>query len=516
MPIPDLNDQIQARLDKLGKLRDLGVEPFPYKFDRTHTSEVLMADKAELLAADEGQGALVRFAGRVVRYNRKGKMCFMHLKDQWGRLQVVCANGEVSAEDYEVVKLTDLGDWIGVEGRVFETHTGEYSIRALKYTFLSKSVRPLPTPKEVVDPTTGEKKVFDAFHNVELRYRQRWNDLTLNDQSREVFRKRVKIIQSIRNYLNDRDYMEIETPVLQPIYGGANARPFTTHHNAAGIPLYMRISPELYLKRALIGGFEKVYEFSRNFRNEGMDKTHNPEFTLLEFYEAYADYNDMMVHFETIYEQACIAANGSTKVNFQGTEIDFKTPWPRITIYDAIKKYAGLDVKALSDDEIKAELAKIHVKLDGEWSRGRSILQLFEHYGEPNLIQPTFVIDFPKESTPLCKRHRTDPDLVEQFEPYCNAWEIGNAYSELNDPVRQREALEEQVERGRAGEDETHPLDENFLNSIEAGMPPTGGIGIGIDRMVMLLTDSPTIRDVILFPLMKPEKTGSEGQDSED
>lgn len=513
MPIPDMNDQIQARLDKLEKIRAAGVNPYPYSFDRTHTSEDLRRDEEGFISG----GQTVRFAGRIVRYNRKGKMCFMHLKDQWGRIQVVASNGNpISAEEYEIVKLSDLGDWVGVEGTCFRTNTGEFSIQVNKYFYLSKAVRPLPTPKEVVDPKTGEKKTFDAFHNVDLRYRQRWNDLTLNDASREVFAKRQKIMRSIRNYLDTREYMEIETPVLQPIYGGANARPFTTHHNAAGIPLYMRISPELYLKRALIGGFERVYEFSRNFRNEGMDRTHNPEFTLLEFYEAYSDYNDMMVHFETIYEQACIAANGSTKCTFQGVELDFKTPWPRITIYDAIKKYADLDVKSMSDAELQAELAKIHVKMDGTFSRGRAVLELFEHYGEPNLIQPTFVIDFPKESTPLCKQHRNDPDLVEQFEPYCNAWEIGNAYSELNDPVRQRECLEEQVERGRAGEDETHPLDENFLNSIEAGMPPTGGVGIGIDRMVMLLTDSPTIRDVIMFPLMKPENQGSSKEKDEE
>lgn len=512
MAIPDMNDQIQARLDKLDKIRAAGVNPFPYSFDRTHTSQELL-DQAETMIES---AEVVRFAGRIVRYNRKGKMCFMHLKDQWGKVQVVAANGDpTTPEDYEIIKLSDLGDWIGVEGVCFRTNTGEFSIKIAQYFYLSKAIRPLPTPKEIVDPATGEKKVFDAFHNVDLRYRQRWNDLTLNDASREVFVKRQKIMRSIRHYLDTREYMEIETPVLQPIYGGANARPFTTHHNAAGIPLYMRISPELYLKRALIGGFERVYEFSRNFRNEGMDRTHNPEFTLLEFYEAYSDYNDMMVHFETIYEQACIAANGSSKCTFQGVELDFTTPWPRITIYDAIKKYADLDVKSMSDDEIKAELDKIHVKMDGVFSRGRAILELFEHYGEPNLIQPTFVIDFPKESTPLCKQHRLDPDLVEQFEPYCNAWEIGNAYSELNDPVKQRECLMEQVERGRAGEDETHPLDENFLNSIEAGMPPTGGVGIGIDRMVMLLTDSPTIRDVIMFPLMKPENQTFKDKDEE-
>jgi lysyl-tRNA synthetase, class II len=501
MPIPDMNDQIQARLDKLERIKEQGVNPYPYKFDFTHSSEEILADKEALAESEE----LIRYAGRVVSFRRKGKMAFMHLKDQYGRLQLVVNKGEIGDDNYEIVKATDIGDYIGVEGKVFKTPAGEYSIRGAVYTFLSKAIRPLPVPKEKVDKETGEKVIFDEFKDHELRYRQRWNDLTLNDKVRDTFRKRTVIMQSIREYLITDKYMEIETPTLQAVYGGASARPFTTHHNAAGIPLFLRISPELYLKRALIGGFERVFEFSRNFRNEGMDKTHNPEFTLLEFYEAYADYNDMMVRFETIYENACIAANGTNQVTFEGRDISFATPWPRITVKDSIKQYASIDVDVLSDDEVKDELKKIHVTMEGEFSKGRAILELFEHYVEDKLIQPTFVIDYPKESTPLCKVHRKDPELVEQFEPYCNGWEIGNAYSELNDPIRQREALEEQVDRGRAGEDETHPLDENFLQAIEAGMPPTGGVGIGIDRMVMLLTDSSTIRDVILFPLMKPE-----------
>jgi lysyl-tRNA synthetase class 2 len=301
----------------------------------------------------------------------------------------------------------------------------------------------------------------------------------------------------------EKGFLEVETPTLQPIYGGANARPFETHHNAADMTLYLRIAPELYLKRCIVGGLDKVFEFTKNFRNEGMDKTHSPEFTSLEFYEAFSDYNDMMLHFEQICERACIAANGTTKIEYQGNEIDFKTPWPRLSVYEAIQKYAGISVKEFSDEQLKEELKKRNVELKGAWSRGRAILALFENTCESSLIQPVIIKDMPRESTPLCKAHRADPELVEQFEPYANGWELGNAYSELNDPVLQRSLFEEQAERGRGGEDETHPMDENFLHAVECGMPPTSGAGIGIDRLVMLLTNQSSIRDVQLFPLMK-------------
>ncbi|HSQ41746.1 MAG TPA: lysine--tRNA ligase [Fibrobacteraceae bacterium] len=497
----DKNDQVEARLAKLPRLRELGVDPYPHSFSVGLDSKQLLEQKDALLA----EGKPVRWAGRVVRYNRKGKMCFMHLKDRAGRLQVVVFSTNVTEMEYEVVKLLDMGDWIGVEGPCMVTQAGEFSIKVQKIVLLSKAVRPLPTPKEKVDKQ-GNKVVFDEFSDVELRYRQRYVDLTLNDNVREVFRKRARIIQSIREYLLEHGYLEVETPTLQPIYGGANARPFTTHHNAADMELYLRVAPELYLKRCIVGGLDRVFEFTKNFRNEGMDRTHSPEFTGLEFYEAFADYNDMMVHFEAIYESACIAANGTTKVNFQGKEIDFKAPWPRLSMYEAIQKYTDMDMEKISDDELKAEIQKRDgAPLEGEWSRGRAVIELFELAVENHLIQPTIIKDMPKESTPLCKRHRLNPDLIEQFEPYANGWELGNAYTELNDPLRQRELLEEQVARGRGGEGETHPMDENFLHSVECGLPPTGGVGFGIDRMVMLLTNQPTIRDVQLFPLMKPE-----------
>ena len=495
----DKNDQVIARLAKLDKLREMGLNPYPHSFSRTHTSKELLQSKSDLLQSEE----VVRFAGRVVRFNRKGKMCFMHLKDRFGRLQVVAA-ANMLQDDYEIVKLIDLGDLIGVEGSMMETQKGEFSVKASKITMLSKVIRPLPIPKEMID-ADGNKTVFHEFKDIDTRYRKRYTDMALNDEVRDVFLKRSKIMQSIREYLISKDFIEVETPTLQPIYGGANARPFTTHHNAADMTLYLRVAPELYLKRCVVGGMEKVFEFSKNFRNEGMDRTHSPEFTGLEFYEAYADYNDMMVHFENIYERACIAANGSTKIQYQGKEIDFKAPWPRLTVNEAIEKYSGLKVEDLSDQEIQVELEKRNAKLDGIWTRGRAILELFEQTAEAHLIQPVFIKDMPKESTPLCKGHRDNPDLIEQFEPYANGWELGNAYTELNDPVRQRALVEEQVNRSRGGEDETHPMDENFLDAIESGLPPTGGVGFGIDRMVMLLTNQQTIRDVQLSPLMKSE-----------
>jgi lysyl-tRNA synthetase, class II len=492
------NEFVKVRLGKLEKMREQGLNPYPYKFSVTCNSSELK-EKAEEFIANNKE---VSWAGRIVRYNRKGKMCFMHLKDAYGRFQVLAVASELSEIEYEVVKSMDIGDWVGTSGTVMKTNSGEYTLQAKKIEIISKAIYPLPIPKEKRDEN-GNVVIFDEFKDIETRYRERYIDLALNDNVREVFRKRMRIIQSIREYMLEKGFLEVETPTLQPIYGGANARPFETHHNAADMTLYLRIAPELYLKRCIVGGFEKVFEFTKNFRNEGMDKNHSPEFSSLEFYEAFSDYNDMMLHFENICERACIAANGTTKIEYQGKEIDFKTPWQRLTLYEAVKKYAGISVESLSDEQLKSELEKKHIELKGSWSKGRAILALFEETCEHELIQPTIIKDMPKESAPLCKAHRTDPDLIEQFEPYINGWEIGNAYSELNDPLLQRKLLEEQVERGRGGEDETHPMDENFLHAIECGMPPTGGVGIGIDRLVMLLTNQATIRDVQLFPLMK-------------
>lgn len=495
------NDQVEARLEKLELLRQKGINPYPYSFPVSHSSAALLAERETLLAEPKP----VAFAGRVVRYNLKGKIAFLHLKDEEGRMQVMFGKEAVGEEGFELVRLTDIGDWLGVEGTMFVTKTGEYSLHAAKVSLLSKAIRPLPVPKEKVED--GRKVVFDEFRDVETRYRQRYVDLALNDKVRETFKKRSRIIRSIRDYLLAHGYLEVETPILQAIYGGANARPFNTHHNALDIPLFLRVSNELYLKRCIVGGFQKVFEFAKNFRNEGIDRTHNPEFTLLEFYEAYADYNDMMVHFENIYAGAALAANGSRIIHFQGKDIDLTPPWPRLTVKEAIRKFAGLEVDALSDEALREELVRAGAEIPKPFLRGMAVKALFEARCEAHLEGPVFIIDHPKESTPLCKAHRSDPSLVEQFEPYINGWEVGNAYSELNDPILQRRLLEDQVERGRGGEDETHPLDEDFLRALEFAMPPTGGVGIGIDRMVMLLTDSPTIKDVLLFPLMKPEFT---------
>ena len=495
----ETNDQVEVRLEKLNKLRALGINPYPYRFALTHDSAALLRDREALIASAQ----VVAFAGRVVRYNLKGKIAFLHLKDGSGRIQAMFGLDAVGEAGFELVKMLDIGDWLGVHGPMFVTRMGEYTVQAQKLELLSKAVRPLPIPKEKYED--GKKIVFDEFTDVETRYRQRYVDLTLNDSVREVFIKRSRILQSIREYLMKDGYLEVETPVLQSIYGGANARPFATHHNALDIPLYLRVSNELYLKRCIVGGFPKVFEFSKDFRNEGIDRTHNPEFTLLEFYQAFADYGDMMKHFESIYAAACTAANGSPRFTFQGKDFDLTPPWPRMTMKEALQKFAGLEVDALSDDALKAELAKGQIDLKGNFLRGLAVKALFEAHCEAKLSGPIFITDFPRECTPLCKVHRGNPTLVEQFEPYINGWEVGNAYSELNDPIVQRRHLEEQVERGRGGEDETHPLDEDFLRALEYGMPPTGGVGIGIDRMVMLLTDSPTIKDVLLFPLMKPE-----------
>jgi lysyl-tRNA synthetase class 2 len=499
----ELSNQLQARADKLEKLRSLGVNPYPYRFDRSHHLSEVLENKDALI---EGETE-ISISGRLVAFRRQGKTAFCNLKEGSERLQLYVSQKIVQPDPYEIFKCLDLGDFIGVEGSLFMTRTGELSLNVKRFEVLCKTVRPLPVPKEkIVD---GEKQIFDQFKNTEQRYRQRYIDLVLNDNVVDVFKKRSLIVKSTREYLEDLGYMEVETPTLQSIYGGASARPFETHHNSLDMKLYLRVSNELFLKRCIIGGLERVYEIVKDFRNEGIDRTHNPEFTQIEFYQAYADYNDMMVHFENIYAKASLAVNGTTKIQYQGQDLDLTPPWERLTMKDAIKKYAGFDVDDKTDAELIDLLKKKGIELEGGFIRGVAISEIFEAYCEEYLIQPVFIIDHPKESTPLCKIHRKDPTLVERFEPYINGWELGNAYSELNDPEMQRHFFQEQVERGRGGEDETHPMDDDFLTALEFGMPPTGGIGLGIDRMVMLLTDQKTIRDVILFPLMREIETSS-------
>lgn len=546
-----LNDQELARRENLRRIRELGVEPFPYKFAFTHRA----GDVRVLGEGKQGEelAALGTFAvaGRVVAYRSSGKTAFLNIQDDHERIQVylrrdddVKETGTLAGQGeaiWPVVKMLDLGDFIGVRGQLMRTKTGELTLQAIGaegFELLAKSLKPLPFPKvEEQKDEAGRvvgRKTFQSslFTDVEARYRQRYADLAVNPDVADVFRLRTAMIQEVRAYLLEHAYLEVETPTLQAIYGGASARPFITHHNALDIPLYLRISNELYLKRLIAGGFDRVFEFVKDFRNEGIDRTHNPEFTQVEFYQAYADYNDMMDHFQAIWQRAAkavlklkarrsalsrgvgaealereIAAiqAGDVPLVYQGRELTtFFGQWERLPVKTALKR-KGVDIDGSTDQDLKDLIAKNHWEMDGVFSRGRAMMLAFEELCEPELWEPAFVMDHPLDSTPLCKVHRQDPTLVERFEPAIAGMEVGNSYSELNDPIVQRRLLEQQVERGRGGEDETHPLDEDFLRAMEYGMPPMGGVGIGMDRMAMLLTDQASIRDVLLFPLQRPE-----------
>jgi lysyl-tRNA synthetase class 2 len=516
------NELIKRRLEELEEIRKLGINPYPHRYELTSNSKDVIESFKDPESDEEKEKqkeVVVSIAGRITAIRKMGKATFCHIKDDKGKIQLYLKKDDIGEDAYKTLKLLDIGDIIGVKGFVFRTRTGEISIHCNEFTLLSKSIFPLPIVKEEVTES-GEKIIHDAFADVELRYRQRYIDLIVNDNVKDVFIKSSGIIKSIKKTLEKYDFFEVETPTLQTIYGGANARPFSTHHNALDIDLYLRISNELFLKRLIVGGFNRVYEFVKDFRNEGIDRTHNPEFTQVEWYQAYGDYNDSMDLFEEVIEQACIAVNGTTKINYQGTELDFKRPWKRIKMTEAIKEATGLDVIELKKDEILSYMNQKEIDFDKKisFSKGLLISELFEAVCEPTLIQPTFVIDHAIESTPLCKplreyspekleEMRKDPEqviFVERFEPYINKWEVGNAYTELNDPILQRNLFEEQVERGRGGEEETHPMDDDFIRAIEVGMPPTTGVGMGVDRIVMLLTNSVNIRDVIFFPLMKP------------
>ena len=519
----EVNELVKSRLNALEEIKKLGINPYPHRFDVTVNSADAVScfkDPADEAEAEEQKKTTVAVAGRIMAIRKMGKASFCHIKDDMGRIQIYIRQNDVGEENYKLFKLLDIGDIIGVHGFVFRTKMGEVSIHANSVTLLTKTIQPLPVVKEEVTES-GEKIVHDAFADVELRYRQRYIDLIVNEGVKETFVKRTKIIQSIKRTLENYNFFEVETPTLQSIYGGANAKPFVTHHNALNLPLYLRISNELYLKRLVVGGFNRVYEFVRDFRNEGIDRTHNPEFTQVEWYQAYGDYFDSMNLFEEVVEQACISVNGSTKAEYQGVEIDFKRPWKRLKMTDAISETCGIDVLNMSKADIIKFMKDKGIEFDPKisHSKGLVISALFEAACEDSLVQPTFVMDHPIDSTPLCKPLREysmqkleemkiDPEqviFVERFEPYINKWELGNSYTELNDPVLQRSLLEQQVERGRGGEEETHPLDEDFLRAIEIGMPPTTGVGLGVDRLVMLLTNSATIRDVLFFPLMRPQ-----------
>ncbi|MEJ2637113.1 MAG: lysine--tRNA ligase [Calditrichia bacterium] len=494
----ELNQLILQRREKLLKLKELGINPYPYKFERTHTS-VEITDNFEVLEEKE-----VSVAGRIMSNRLMGKAAFFHIQDMQGRIQVYLKKDQVGEKAFELYKLLDIGDIVGVTGQVFKTRTGEITVFARELELLNKSLRPLPIVKEKL--VGDEKVVFDPFSDKELRYRQRYVDLIVNPEVRDVFVKRSKIITAIREFLNGRGYLEVETPILQPLYGGATARPFVTHHNALDTKLYLRIANELYLKRLIVGGFDGVYEFAKDFRNEGMDRFHNPEFTQVELYVAYQDYEWMMQLTEEMISAVANKVFGTMKISYQGQEIDLTPPWRRLPLFEGIKEFAGHDVSRMNEEQLKETAEKLGIAVEDSWGSGKIIDEIFGEFVESRIMQPTFIIDYPLEMSPLAKKHRDNSRIVERFEPIIAGKEVGNAFSELNDPLNQRERFEGQMELRAKGDEEAQVLDEDFLRALEYGMPPTAGLGVGIDRLVMLLTDSPSIRDVILFPQMRPEQ----------
>ncbi|OGB61766.1 MAG: lysine--tRNA ligase [Caldithrix sp. RBG_13_44_9] len=495
----ELNQLILQRREKLLKLQEMGINPYPYEFSRTHSSADILADFEKL------QEKEVAVAGRIMSNRLMGKAAFFHIQDMPGKIQIYLKKDEVGEKTFEVYKLLDMGDIVGVNGKVFKTHTGEITIYCQKLELLSKSLRPLPIVKEKVEE--GKKIVYDPFSDKELRYRQRYVDLLVNPEVREVFIKRTRIISAMRQFLNQYDFLEVQTPILQPLYGGAAARPFVTHHNALDMKLYLRIADELYLKRLIVGGFDGVYEFGNDFRNEGIDRFHNPEFTQMELYVAYKDYHWMMEFTEQLISRAAQEVLKTTRIKYQGQEIDLAPPWRRLPLFEGIKKFTGRDLAGLDENKLRREAENLGVSVEDSWGGGKIIDEIFGEFVESKLIQPTFITDYPLEMSPLAKKHRQNPQLVERFEPIIAGKEIGNAFSELNDPIDQRERFEGQMELRAKGDEEAQVLDEDFIRALEHGMPPTAGLGIGIDRLVMLLTDSPSIRDVIFFPHMRPEQS---------
>ena len=504
-----LSEQEIIRREKLTKLKELGINPYPAPLYPVDTTSKDVADHYE-------EGKQVVVAGRLMSLRVQGKASFATLQDSEGTMQLyfnrdeMCPNEDKTLYNEVFKKLLDLGDFIGVEGYLFITKMGEKTVAVKNFTLLSKVLRPLPMPK--VD---AEGKVHDAFTDPEQRYRMRYVDLVVNPQVKEVFLKRTKLFNAMRQFFNDAGYLEVETPVLQAIPGGASARPFITHHNALDIPLYMRIANELYLKRLIVGGFDGVYEFSKNFRNEGMDRTHNPEFTAMEIYVAYKDYHWMMNFTERLLEHCAMAVNGTTKATFGKHEVDFKAPYPRVTMTDAIKQFTGFDITGKTEEELRAFADSIGIAVDETMGKGKLIDEIFGEECEGIFIQPTFITDYPKEMSPLTKEHRDNPDLTERFELMVCGKEIANAYSELNDPIDQRERFEEQLRLSEKGDDEAMFIDQDFLRALEYGMPPTSGLGIGMDRLIMFLTNNESIQEVLFFPQMRPEKKEVELSDDE-
>ena len=483
----EINEQMQVRLDKMHKIEEHGWLPFGHKFEWSHHAADI-AEQFEELSANE---TIVRLAGRVMAIRGHGKTCFMDLMDKSGRIQLYVRKDAIGEENNALIKMMDIGDIVGVSGTVFRTHMGELSIKAVSLEMLSKSLRPLP-----------EK--WHGLKDIEMRYRQRYVDLIVNPEVRDTFVKRSQIIKSVREILDNRDFLEVETPIMHSIAGGAAARPFITYHNALDMQLYMRIAPELYLKRLIVGGMERVYELGRVFRNEGIDIKHNPEFTIVEIYQAFADYKDMMELTETIVSQTAQKVLGTMKITYEGQEIDLTPPWNRMTMIEAVAKYTGQDFTGVTDIEEACKMAAaINVPIEKTYGIGKIINACFEEHVEDKLIQPTFITGHPKEISPLAKSSVENPEITDRFEGFIYAREICNGFTELNDPIDQRERFVKQVEERKAGDDEAHMMDEDFVNALEYGLPPTGGLGIGIDRLVMFLTDSTSIRDVLFFPHMR-------------
>ena len=484
----NINELIKVRRDKLGELRSAGIDPFGQRFDRN-------ADALKIQENfDDLEGSSVKIAGRIMAKRRHGKAGFANLQDLTGNIQLYFRKDDLGEDKYELFKKLDIGDILGIEGEVFRTQKGEISIHVRDLVYLSKSLHPLP-----------EK--WHGLKDVELRYRQRYVDLIVNPEVKEVFIKRSSIIKEMRNYLDERGYLEVETPMMQPIAGGATARPFITHHNALGMDLYLRIAPELYLKRLIVGGLEKVYEINRNFRNEGISTRHNPEFTMLEIYQAYGDFETMMDLAENLIATVVNKINGSLIVEMEGQQIDFTLPWQRISMLEAIEKYTGVNFTSIkSDEEARAAARSLNMEIDDKITRGELINEVFEEFVEQKLIQPTFVYGHPVEISPLAKKNATSPEFTDRFELFIMQREIANAFSELNDPIDQKERFLKQVEKRAQGDSEAHMMDEDYINALEYGMPPAGGMGIGIDRLVMLITGSPSIRDVILFPTLRSKE----------
>ena len=481
----ELHELLKVRRDKLQDLYDLGIDPFGEKFERIHTAKEIF-DRFDVLEEQE-----TKISGRIMSMRTHGKASFADLMDHTGRIQLYFRVNTLGEEQYALLEKLDIGDIVGITGKIFRTRRGEISVEVQEMKFLSKSLRPLPAK-------------WHGLKDVDLRYRQRYVDLIVNPGVREVFETRSKIIQIMRSFLTERGYVEVETPTLHVIAGGASARPFTTHHNTLDMDLYLRIAPELYLKRLLVGGFDRVFEIGKMFRNEGMSTKHNPEFTMCELYMAYGDASDMMSITEELYAHVAQELFGSMKITFQGQEIDLTPPWPRKPMLDAIKEYSGVDLRGLDDEQARLAAKEKGLDVEPNATFSQVLDEFFDAFVEPKLVQPIFITDHPVEVSPLAKRKKDDPSLTDRFEPFIVTWEVGNGFTELNDPIDQDQRFRQQMEQREQGDDEAHMMDEDYIRALEYGMPPAGGLGLGIDRMVMLFTDSPSIRDVLLFPHMRP------------